>query len=323
MITRAWPFVTIGLPTYNRATSYLEEALQSARSQTYPNLEIVVSDNASIDGTEALVRGIADPRIRFFRQATNVGENNNSNFCLEQARGAYFLLLHDDDVIDRDFVETCMEAINGDTTVGIVRTGTRVIDGRGTVLATSRNKVGGLSTTEFMLGWFSGKTAVYLCSTLFNTGRLKEIGGFQSKTLVFQDVVAVMKLAAQWGRADVAAAKASFRRHGHNMGSATRLDDWVEDSLFLLDLMCALVPGDDARERVRREGMAYFCRKNYRYVAAIAGLVERLRAYRLVHSRFGYTYSPIRYVVNRQIRELKRRLGRANGRVDANRISGS
>jgi len=314
MLTRARPLVTIGLSTYNRAKSYLKKALQSALSQTYPNLEIVVSDNCSTDGTEDLMRGVADRRVRYFRQAKNIGATNNYNFCLQQARGAYFLLLHDDDVIDEDFVEACLDAVDGDTRVGIIRTGTRVIDGNGAVLATSPNGVGGLSTTDFMLGWFSGKTALYLCSTLFNTAGLKGIGGFQSKTLVFQDVVAEMKLAAQYGRADVAEVKASFRRHDDNRASAAKRQDWIEDSLFLLDVMCDVVP-EDARERVRREGLAYFCRMNYRYVATIPSRSERLQAYRAVHKRFGYACSPFRYIAKSYVRDLKRRVKRALGRA--------
>jgi glycosyltransferase involved in cell wall biosynthesis len=311
---QARPLVTIGLPTYNRANTYLRQALQSALDQTYPNLEIVVSDNGSTDDTEALVRGVRDQRVRYFKQAKNVGENNNSNFCLQHARGAYFLLLHDDDMIDKDFVEVCMDAVNDGTTVGLIRTGTRVIDGNGAVLAATLNQVGGLSTTDFMLGWFSGKTALYLCSTLFNTARLRETGGFQSKTLMYQDVVAEMRLAARSGRADVPEVKASFRRHGHNMGSAARLDEWVEDSLFLLDVMCELAP-QEARERVRQEGMAYFCRTNYRHVSAIPSLFVRLRSYYAVHRRFGQTYSPIRYIARRQFHGWKRRFANALGGV--------
>lgn len=316
------PLVTIGVPTYNRANSYLKQTLQSALSQTYPNLEIIVSDNCSTDGTEEVVRGVADPRIRYFKHATNVGENNSSNFCLQHAGGAYFLLLHDDDVIDKDFVEACMDAVADDATVGIIRTGTRVINGHGAVVAASRNGVGGLSLTDFMLGWFSGQTALYLCSTLFNTAGLRAHGGFQSKTLMFQDVVAMMKLAARCGRVDVPDVKASFRRHAHNMGSAARLDAWVDDSLFLLDLMCELVP-EGARARIRREGMTYFCHKNYRYVTAISPLSERLTAYRLVHRRFGAAYSPVRYVAKRQLRGLKRRLRSALRTVYAHRLFGS
>ena len=301
------PLVTIGISTYNRADGYLRQALQSAIDQTYPNLEIVVSDNCSTDDTEAVVRGAGDPRIRYIKQAVNIGANNNFNFCVQEARGAYFLLLHDDDLVDADFVEACMDAVHDDTTVGLIRAGTRVIDGGGTVLSVTPNRVGGLSTADFMLGWFSGKTTLYLCSTLFNTRRLAELGGFHSKKLVFQDVVAEMILAARYGRADVLDVKATFRRHGLNMGSAARLHDWVEDSVFLLDVMCDLVPAD-RRAEVRRQGMAFFSRTNYRHVGALPSWPQRLNAYRLVHRRFAYAYSPLRYVAQWYIRDMKRRV---------------
>jgi glycosyltransferase involved in cell wall biosynthesis len=61
------PLVTIGICTYNRADSYLGSALQSAVDQTYPNLEIVVSDNCSVDHTEELVQSFDDPRIRYIK----------------------------------------------------------------------------------------------------------------------------------------------------------------------------------------------------------------------------------------------------------------
>ncbi len=81
------PMVSIGIPTYNRADGYLRECIDSAIRQTYPNIDIVISDNCSSDGTADLVNGIDDPRIRYFRHEQNIGANNNFNYCLEQARG--------------------------------------------------------------------------------------------------------------------------------------------------------------------------------------------------------------------------------------------
>jgi len=110
MSNRTLPQVTIGIPTYNRANGYLREALESALGQSYSNLDIVVSDNGSTDNTESVVRSYADPRVRYFRQQPPVIPNDNFNFCLQQAHGVYFLMLPDDDKIDRGFVETCMHA---------------------------------------------------------------------------------------------------------------------------------------------------------------------------------------------------------------------
>lgn len=55
------PLVTIGIPTYNRFDGYFPGALEAALTQDYPNIEIVVSDNASTDGTEAFMRSVDDP----------------------------------------------------------------------------------------------------------------------------------------------------------------------------------------------------------------------------------------------------------------------
>jgi glycosyltransferase involved in cell wall biosynthesis len=100
-----YPLVSVGIPTYNRADGYLKEAIQSVLNQTYPNLEIIVSDNCSSDDTGTVVKAFNDSRIRYHRHDVNIGPNNNFNFCLDQAQGAYFLLLHDDDLIDPDFFQ--------------------------------------------------------------------------------------------------------------------------------------------------------------------------------------------------------------------------
>jgi len=295
MINNIYPLVTIAIPTYNRANSYLGQTLQSALSQTYQNIEIIVSDNCSSDNTEMVVKSFSDPRIRYFKQAKNIGPNNNFNFCLEQAKGDYFLLLQDDDLIDSDFVEVCMRAANYNTDIGIIRTGTRVIDSNGTVLYESPNMVGGLAIEDFFRGWFAGKTSWYLCSTLFNTKRLREIGGFQSKHQLVQDGMAIVQLAAKFGRVDVREVKASFRKHPSEMTFATKVSHWCEDYLILLNLMCSLVSRD--KELVRNEGMRFFCTLNYNRARAIKSSVKRFSTYLMVYRKFGYKHSPLRYLV--------------------------
>lgn len=303
------PLVTIAIPTYNRAGRYLKQALESAVNQTYQDIEIIVSDNCSTDNTEAVVRRFSDPRIGYFRQAQNIGANNNFNFCLEQARGDYFLLLQDDDMIDADFVDICMRAAHYDTEVGIIRTGTCIIDSHGEVLYEAPNRVGGLSTVDFFRGWFTGKTSLYLCSTLFNTRRLKEIGGFRSKHNLFQDVVAEVQLAARFGRVDVEDVKASFRKHASEMTSSARISDWCEDSRFLLDLMCDLVSEAEA-PLIRREGMRFLSRLNYNFARRVKAPGKRLASYLVVYRQFDYRYSPLYFSVYERILRWMRRLAR-------------
>ena len=102
------PLVTIGMPTYNRRHGYFPQALQSALAQDYPNLEVVVCDNASTDGTQEYMEAMTDPRLRYVRHAENIGANANFNSCLENADGHFFLMLHDDDLLDPTFVSRCV-----------------------------------------------------------------------------------------------------------------------------------------------------------------------------------------------------------------------
>lgn len=280
--------VTIAIPTYNRADAYLKDAIQSAINQTYPNLEIIISDNCSSDDTKLVVGSFKDPRIRYYRHNKNIGANNNFNFCLEKAAGVFFLLLHDDDLIDEDFVDLCMDAAKNQIDIGIVRTGTRVINSDGIVLNETPNMVGGLPTEDFIRVWFAWKTALYLCSTLFNTKRLKEIGGFPSRPYLFQDVFAELKLASMHGRIDIQDVKASFRQHPDEITFVSGIRRWCEDSLFLLDFICDLVPKDNTI--IKKEGLSYFSAFNYELACKIKSHLNRYIAYLTIIKAFRFVF---------------------------------
>jgi hypothetical protein len=209
--------------------------------------------------------------------------------------------LHDDDLLDDDFVSACMKAVNYDADIGIIITGTRIIDEEGTVIREYANKGEGNSTTDFMLSWFDCKISLYLCSTLYNTRGLKDLGGFKSKTNFYDDCVALFRLAAKFGRKDIYDVKASFRRHSSSTGSAASIKDWCEDSVYLLDIMCDL--SGDKKELVRRKGMQYFCLANYSRIQArrIRSPLARIYVYWLVYKTFEYVSSPIHYICGKNI----------------------
>lgn len=304
MNDRASCLVSIGIPTYNRANSYLRYALRSAVNQTYKDIEIIVSDNCSPDNTESVVKEFDDTRIRYYKQKENIGPVNNRNFCIEQSRGDYFVMLLDDDLIDDDFISTCMDAVkchHGQP--GVILTGAREIDFAGKVLSTSRNMLGGCSTADFILGWFDRKISLYLCSMVFNTKGLKQLGGLHSKANAgYDDVAACVQLAAKYGRVDVPDTKASFRRHGSNIGEAIHYSDWCEDSLYLLDIMCNAAPEHAAV--IRRKGISYFSFRNYNRVAGVRSPVKRWRAYLTVYRTFERSYSPIKYLYVRNVTRM-------------------
>ena len=288
-----FPLVTIAIPTYNRADSYLGQALKCALNQTYPNLEIIVSDNCSTDSTKAFVSSITDRRLQYFRHEPNIGANGNFNFCFDQAKGSYILLLHDDDMIDKDFVESCIQVADDREDVAIIRTGTRIVDAEGKVVNEIPNRAVGLTTEEFFRAFFARQSAIYMCSTLFNTKRVREIGGFRSKHNCYQDTMAIMQLAAKYGRLDVPQVKASFRFHAGEMAFNRSINEWCEDSISLLSLMSELVP--EGKDTLMEEGLRFFSRANYRRASAASSPLRRLRAYLVVWSYFHYRHLPSPY----------------------------
>ncbi|NHA16049.1 glycosyltransferase [Thioalkalivibrio sp. XN279] len=109
------PKVSIGLPVFN-GERYLHEALDSLLGQTFGDFELIISDNASTDATAEIVRGYerSDPRIRYFRQETNIGIGRNFLFVLHQSRGEMFMWASHDDVWDSTWLELLTKHITVD-----------------------------------------------------------------------------------------------------------------------------------------------------------------------------------------------------------------
>jgi glycosyltransferase involved in cell wall biosynthesis len=110
------PFVSVCVPTFNRPES-LERLLRVICSLTYGNLDIFISDNCSTDPkVESVCRFFAmrDSRIRYFRQAANIGMVANHNFVFRQAKGIYAVTLHDDDDIPPNYIECLVNILLSD-----------------------------------------------------------------------------------------------------------------------------------------------------------------------------------------------------------------
>jgi glycosyltransferase involved in cell wall biosynthesis len=126
------PRVSIGVPVYNGA-EYLAVALESLIRQTFRDLEIIVSDNASTDQSAGIARVYAalDSRVRVVESRVNVGGNGNFQRVLELARGEYFKWAAHDDLCEPDFVERCVEVLDRDPSVVCCHSRTDKIDRAG------------------------------------------------------------------------------------------------------------------------------------------------------------------------------------------------
>jgi glycosyltransferase involved in cell wall biosynthesis len=105
----AEPLVSVGIPTYERAGK-LARAVESVLAQTHAQIELVISDNASADGTRELCEQLAahDARVRYLRSPVNRGPTVNFNTLFGEMRGDYVMLLSDDDWLETGYVESCL-----------------------------------------------------------------------------------------------------------------------------------------------------------------------------------------------------------------------
>jgi len=117
------PKVSIGMPVYN-GEAFIREALDSLLAQTFTDFELIISDNASTDGTEAICREYAakDARIRYVRQAENRGGIPNFQFVLDEAVGEYFMWAAADDVWLPNFIQHCRLLLDEDRSAEMATT---------------------------------------------------------------------------------------------------------------------------------------------------------------------------------------------------------
>jgi glycosyltransferase involved in cell wall biosynthesis len=136
------PLVSIGLPIYNGAR-FMREAVDSILAQTFTDFELIVSDNASTDGTQAIgeAYAAADARVRYYRNDRNMGASYNYNRVTELARGKYIRHAAHDDVLAPENVERCVAVMEADDAVGLCYPQMSRIDEDGAVIDTYANSL--------------------------------------------------------------------------------------------------------------------------------------------------------------------------------------
>lgn len=122
-----FPLVSILIPVYNRS-DLISETIKSALNQTYPNIEVIIVDNASTDATWDVIQSFAskDSRVNAFKNDQNIGPVKNWRRCIDEATGLFGKILWSDDIIDPDFITKTISLLCDDT--AFVCTGTKIFE---------------------------------------------------------------------------------------------------------------------------------------------------------------------------------------------------
>jgi glycosyltransferase involved in cell wall biosynthesis len=176
--------VTVVIPTYNRA-GFLGEAIKSVLSQTYSDFDLVIIDNASTDNTKEIVKSFTDRRISYHKNNENVGIMGNWNRSLDFAKGEYFMILGDDDVIYPDFFEESIKVHEQHQSVGFTFARCNKVDESGQFIREwgyDFTSPGFLKGLDYLFHTLDYEACLTNSSTvLLKREVLETVGGFKSE----------------------------------------------------------------------------------------------------------------------------------------------
>jgi hypothetical protein len=277
----AWPNITVMVPAFNQA-QYLVEAVESVLAQDYPNLDVVISDDASSDDTPDIAQRLArDPRVKFHRSAANLGRVANYRYLLgDLARGDWVLNLDGDDCLaSTSYLRTAMTLALSDP--GIVMVFAKALSGPSLATATTvlnaPTTVAGpmpriMDGTEFFLQYPPFETIVPLHATcLYHRASALRVG-FYTRDILSSDFESLYRLMLGRKIGFIDEVAALWRQHGTNATQSRRFEDLsanikVFDGPYRRAVELGALSPDDARHWLRR------CQA--RYLVSLAAQIPR------------------------------------------------
>jgi len=250
-LDRQPPKISIIIPTFNRVLM-LAEALDSALAQTYERLEIIVSDNASSDGTgELLARYQHDPRLRCHRNPVNLGMVGNWRQAVRDlATGDFFLILSDDDcLLDPDYLARAARLIQEHPDLVLVHAEGYLLDTRTGHRSELRLPYAEVEsgTRVFSMRCQIAPQDFTLCNVLFHRRLALELDAFADPQDLCCDSELFLNLCL-CGRVGVVKGFVSlYRLHGDNLINTVRGDAGLlahSIRMFLNPHRLALAKGD-------------------------------------------------------------------------------
>lgn len=127
------PLVSVLMPVYNHE-AYVRLAVESVLGQTYSNLELIVIDDASRDGSWDVLQKFNDERVRFYRQYTNRGAHATLNRALGLAKGEIVAIINSDDIYYQNRLKSAISLLIAEPAIGAVVTYYDFLDDSGNVI---------------------------------------------------------------------------------------------------------------------------------------------------------------------------------------------
>jgi len=258
--------VTVAIPTLNRS-EMLMRAVRSALEQTYGDVEVIVSDDASTDDTLQRLSEITDARMRVFRREKRLGLAGNFDFCLRQATGEFFLLLGNDDILTPRAIELLAAAFSNPPgsasaeSVSVVWCPCQIGDAQGKPLWRTQSGPQTEPAAALLSELWAGRRGPRFSGILLRTEDAIRVGGYEERYGDLCDI-------GNWGRVallrDVAvcvdAPLVQYTQHHGSATSRSNAATWREWARAVLADMIEISRqrGDRAAEKLLRAHGADF-----------------------------------------------------------------
>ena len=209
------PEVSIVIPVHN-GMPYIKDALNSVLNQTYGNIETIIVDNASTDGTTEWLRSLIDERLTVIHREELQSAGDNWTQAVNLASGDYIKLLCADDLLDPQIIETQVGLLFENPNAVMAASRRRIIDSKGKIL----KKKHGLSGLAHMESGASTLRKCFLKGTnlmgepaavLFRSGALKTAMPWHSQWPYVTDLATYAKVLNQGDLVTDPRVQASFR----------------------------------------------------------------------------------------------------------------
>jgi glycosyltransferase involved in cell wall biosynthesis len=207
------PTVSVLMPTYNRA-KYLHEAIDSVLAQSFADLELIVIDDGSTDGTDTILRSLTDPRVRILRQEHS-GLCPSLNAGLSAARGKFIARNDSDDVWLPDLLATLVPVLQDDPEIGFAYARAQEMTGDGTPTPSMRGFP--LRDSKDTLASLLYADYTSSITTMFRRATLDRAGLYDTTIDWHSDWDMVLRVALHGEGVFVDRLVARFRTHGGNV----------------------------------------------------------------------------------------------------------
>ncbi|MFD1771631.1 glycosyltransferase family 2 protein [Sphingobacterium suaedae] len=233
--------VSFLVPAYK--ARFLQEALDSMLSQTFTDHEIIVVDDASPQELETVVCGYRDPRIRYYRNAENIGGKSlvaQWTNCLQYVTGKFMVLAADDDIYDPYFLETCLSLFDKYPNVNMARTGSKQIDEKGRLIGIDGILPEHCSKYQYLFYWLQAAAFTCMGNMMFRTDVLKRKGFVDLPCAFGSDTATAVQMSEQ-GVGSSPLMLFSFRISNIHLSSDLgKLDEKLEANTLLFEWIGSL-----------------------------------------------------------------------------------